>query len=359
MKKVTAWSIGLIVLLVSGLCLSEYSFAKGGFKVGGGGGFRSSGASKSVWGSRSGGGLFGSKSSSPAPSVPSSGGYSKPSAPSSSGGYSKPAPSAPSSLGGSAKTTQSAPASSGGYSKPQPAGSSASSGGYGKPSTAQGSGSSGSTGYAKPSSNSTAKAPKPSLLTGSKFDAKAAQQYKAEKSAASLSSYREQQAQFKKAAAAPVDDSAFKSNPIYGKAKNYGGFDYGSYYNRRDGYYGSQNWTPPVYTYNSAPRFGMWDALFWWMMLDNLGNNHYAAAAYNHSNDPGYQEWRKEADRLAADNKDLKEKLAKLDQKTAAMEGQPRDPSYLPEGILAEVALRGGCISKKISGKCRSAFCYR
>ncbi len=99
--------------------------------------------------------------------------------------------------------------------------------------------------------------------------------------------------------------------------------------------------------YSSRPSFGMWDAMFLWMMLDNIGSNRNAAQfAYNHGNDQGYKEWRAEADKLAADNAELKAKLEKLDKETANMSGS-KDPSYLPSNTPADVALAAEALAAK------------
>src|SRR5690606_2899307 len=105
------------------------------------------------------------------------------------------------------------------------------------------------------------------------------------------------------------------------------------------GWAGSRGWSPAPYVYRSAPRFGIWDGLFLWFLLDNLTSPGYADFFHNHQNDPGYQQWRQEANRMAADNSELREKLAALDAKLAQQQDQPRDPNYLPPDTPREVAL--------------------
>jgi TRAP-type uncharacterized transport system substrate-binding protein len=82
--------------------------------------------------------------------------------------------------------------------------------------------------------------------------------------------------------------------------------------------------------YQSSPSFGAFDALFLWSMLDNP---HYG---YHHYNDPAYQEWRREADRLAADNADLRKQLEELDRGISLQSGE-RNPNFLPEGVEWDV----------------------
>jgi hypothetical protein len=114
---------------------------------------------------------------------------------------------------------------------------------------------------------------------------------------------------------------------------------YDAYYANRNAYYGGFGWSAPPYIYASRPSFGMWDALFLWFMLDTVGNASHAAWFYNHADDPGYQQWRQEANRLSADNADLHAKLDALDAKQREMAGQPRDPAYMPADAKPAVAL--------------------
>jgi len=108
---------------------------------------------------------------------------------------------------------------------------------------------------------------------------------------------------------------------------------------RRERFYTTMHYTPPIYVHNSYSRFGTWDALWWWMILDNMNDARYSSMYYHHRNDPGVQEWRREASRLSSENKDLKEKLEQLDKKTDALAGQPVDPNYVPKGIDPDIML--------------------
>lgn len=155
-------------------------------------------------------------------------------------------------------------------------------------------------------------------------------------SKSSFDTFKQQQARFQKPAPA-VDLARYRDQPLLRDVKP--ASSYGSYYGQRDGYYGSHGWSAPPYVYQSAPSFGMWDAMFLWYMLDHIKDSGTAATAYHHANDPGYQQWRAEADRLAKDNADMKAKLAELDAKTKQMEGQPRNPAYLPPGVEPGIAV--------------------
>ncbi|UEM01628.1 YjfK family protein [Skermanella rosea] len=135
----------------------------------------------------------------------------------------------------------------------------------------------------------------------------------------------------------------------WGSGGSYGGGGYGGSFGRGystggyggglGGWSGARGWSVPGYAARSASRFGIWDGLFLWFLLDNLTRPGYADFFHNHQNDPGYQQWRAEADRLAADNADLRAKLNSLDQSLAGKQGQPRDPEYLPPDTPREVAL--------------------
>ena len=81
---------------------------------------------------------------------------------------------------------------------------------------------------------------------------------------------------------------------------------YGPSAGYRSGWFGSRGWTAPDYAYRSRPSFGVWDGLFLWFLLDNLTRPGYGDFFYNHQNDPGYQQWRAEAERLARENADVR-----------------------------------------------------
>ena len=153
-------------------------------------------------------------------------------------------------------------------------------------------------------------------------------------SGSALKNYNAQQeraAYAKSAPPAPVTPA------FSGYAGRYNSYD--SWYSSRSSWYGGMGWGPPGYAYRSYPSFGMWDALFLWFMLDSVSNASHAAWFYNHQQDPGYVDWRREADRLSADDADLKQKLADLDARTQTLEGQPRDPNYMPPDAKPELAL--------------------
>ena len=292
--------------------------------------------SKNVWGSRRGGGSYGYSK----PAAPPYGGYTKPTtSPTVHGGYTKPlAPAG----GGYTKpaTGQTGPRSTT-YTKPDVIKPPATPGGYAKPGQRQ-------VRAVDPAQAARAANTKASTPIGSKFDEQLVQRMQRQRAAESLKVYRGEQQRFKQPVA-PPSQGEVAGNPVYQKAKTYSKFDYGNYYTRRDNYYGATGWSPPAYVYRSSPSFGVWDALMWWMILDNLGNRQYSSAAYHHADDPGYRQWRQEADRLAQDNQELKAKLARLDAevKQQESEGLARDAAYLPPGMPPEVALASSVLAKK------------
>jgi hypothetical protein len=233
---------------------------------------------------------------------------------SSSGGYSRPG-------GGGSRTPSFGSGSSGGYSRTP-----STSGGYGRPSSPGGS----SFSYGSRSSGDRA------MSRQSGGDA--------------LSRYRAQQEQQRQPPVAAPAPSAPSYD--YGGQRRSGGYGWGyggsstrrygdqGYANRGfGGWSGSRGWSAPPYVFNAAPRFGIWDGLFLWFLLDNLTRPGYGDFFHHHQDDPGYQQWRAEADRLAADNADLRSKLSALDSKLAAEQSQPRDPDYLPPDTPREAAI--------------------
>lgn len=153
-----------------------------------------------------------------------------------------------------------------------------------------------------------------------------------------LSSHKTQQSKFAKTSDTATNTSAYKNNGLYNRASD-SRVPYGRYYDQRDRYYSGMGWRTPGYAYMSYPSFGMWDALIWWSILDNLSDRNRYSMAHHHASDPGYKEWRSEADRLAGENAELKTKLGELDRQVATLSGTPVDPNYLPEGVDPSVAL--------------------
>jgi hypothetical protein len=106
----------------------------------------------------------------------------------------------------------------------------------------------------------------------------------------------------------------------------------------RTGWFGDRGWAAPPYVYRTPRSFGIWDGLFLWFMLDNLTRPGYADFFHHHQDDPGYRQWRAEAERLARENAEVRQRLETLDRQVAEKQGQPRDPEFLPPDTPPEVA---------------------
>ena len=98
----------------------------------------------------------------------------------------------------------------------------------------------------------------------------------------------------------------------------------------REDWYGRSGWSPPSSAGRTLPQFGMWDAMFVWYLLNTLSQPGHADFFHHHATDPGYAAWRAEADRLAAADPSVRQKLAELDTRLAAMQEKPRAKDYLP-----------------------------
>ncbi len=254
-----------------------------------------------------------------------------------SGGYSKPGPIAPDT--GTAPSARTVPpaAPTASTAPAAPSGSMGSSGGYAKPALAAPPppATGGSSGGGLPPGSGTPPGPSAAKPPTGGFDRGAERQLATQ----SLNRYKAEQARFNAPPQGTLTGASdYARSPLYtSNAGHYRNYDQA--YAARDIYRNSHPWTPPAYAYHSAPSFGMWDALFWWMVLDKITEPSHAAAAYNNANDPGFQAWRQEANRQAVDNAELKAKLDAMDAKLASMQGQPRKPGTLPDGVPAAVAL--------------------
>lgn len=123
-----------------------------------------------------------------------------------------------------------------------------------------------------------------------------------------------------------VKATSYASSPI---VKSYKPVSSTRYVADRNRYY--RDWDAPDYAYRGSSSFGMWDAMFLWMMLDTISDSN-AATFYHHQNDPGIMAWKAEAEKAAQDNAELKAKLDALDKKVSGMNGEI-DPSFVPSGV--------------------------
>lgn len=102
----------------------------------------------------------------------------------------------------------------------------------------------------------------------------------------------------------------------------------------------SAGWRPPAYAAPYMGRsFGIWDAAMLWFLFSTLNQPSHAAFFHDNAGDPGYREWRAEADRIAATDPEVKTQLAKLDVEMNAMEarGVAREPGRLPDDLQSDV----------------------
>lgn len=154
----------------------------------------------------------------------------------------------------------------------------------------------------------------------------------------SLATHQSRQSGFARSSNSAANTSSYRDSGLYNRGSQ-NRTSYDNYYAGRDQYYGGMGWRTPGYAFMSYPSFGMWDALFMWSMLDMMSSRRHYAMAHHHANDPGYKEWRGEAERLAEDNEELRAKLDELDKQVATLEGTPRDPDFLPPGVTPQIAL--------------------
>jgi hypothetical protein len=168
-----------------------------------------------------------------------------------------------------------------------------------------------------------------------------------QESAKAYEDYKAQQGKFK--ASSPGYNPSGRESSTVDSIRAKAGYSSGSdYYSRRTVFYDTYRWSAPGYVYYSYPRFGIWDAMMLWFMLDHIEDAQYASMYYNHRDDPGMQQFRTEIDRLSAENADLKSKVAKLDESAKSLEQQgiKPDPSYVPQDA-ASVALAADVVQKQ------------
>ncbi len=97
------------------------------------------------------------------------------------------------------------------------------------------------------------------------------------------------------------------------------------------------------------PRFGAWDAVLAWSLLSSLSRPGNAAYFQDNRNSPGYQEWRGEAERRAAGDPAVAQKLAELDALMTQAKAQPSSAHGGPTessgaGIVWIVVIIGGAV---------------
>ena len=212
-------------------------------------------------------------------------------------------------------------------------------------------------GYSRPGSSFGGRGPS-SYGYGSSGD----RAYSRQGSASALDRYRAQADAARRQRETPVIPAPQTQGGVFGQGGVGGGFptgrprpDYRPDYGR-GGYgtdwYRDRGWSPQgggVFGGGlggglgglGGRSFGVWDGLFLGYLLNNLTRAGSVDFFRNHQDDPGVREWRQQAERQAQDNAELRERLDRLDRELAQRgDGQqPRDPNYLPPDVPPEVAL--------------------
>ena len=232
--------------------------------------------------------------------------------------------------------------SSGGYSRPS--GAARSGGGYGRtpsfgssriaPRTPSSSG-----GYARPSMPDGGYARRPSVGGSSAWD----RAYSRDRSGDALSRMRAQQRQAQEQAQRP------QRQPSLPPAQTDGGWwrggartppvgpTPGTRTGRNGGWYNDRGWSPQGFP-GMQRSFGLWDGVFLWFLLSNLGRAGSTDFFHNHQDDPGYRDFRAQAESRAQTDPEIRRQLDELDRRLAERQDQPRDPNYLPPDVPPEVA---------------------
>ena len=89
----------------------------------------------------------------------------------------------------------------------------------------------------------------------------------------------------------------------------------------------------------SSPRFGAWDAVLAWSLLNSLSRPQSVAFFEDNRDDPRYTQWRADADRAAANDPAVAQKLVELDSLMAQSKAQPASPRLAPSDAGGSDAL--------------------
>lgn len=122
----------------------------------------------------------------------------------------------------------------------------------------------------------------------------------------------------------------------------------GTYYYRRNVFYGAYGWVTPPYVYTMYPRYGLWDSAFLAFALNHLADDQYAMMIYHHWADPEIRQWVQDTSRLAGDDPELTAKVQAMNDRVSELEraGTARDPSYVPPDAQ-DVALSPDAIDRQ------------
>ena len=97
------------------------------------------------------------------------------------------------------------------------------------------------------------------------------------------------------------------------------------------GFGGGYNQNYPSYV--PTQRFGVWDGLLLWSLLNTLNQPGRSQFFYSNQDDPGYRQWRAQMDAAAAQDPSLRQTLGELDRQISQLQGQPKTPGKLPPDV--------------------------
>jgi hypothetical protein len=101
---------------------------------------------------------------------------------------------------------------------------------------------------------------------------------------------------------------------------------------------------PPQAYAGSQSRYGVWDAVLLWSLLNAATSNRSSDFFRRNQTDPGYLQWRADADRLAANDPAVAAKLAQVDRQLAEQNSRAPPPATGggSEILLLVLVLGGG-----------------
>ena len=92
-------------------------------------------------------------------------------------------------------------------------------------------------------------------------------------------------------------------------------------YSKRENRYRRQHHIP-VYYHTTRTSYGSMDALWLYIMLDNINDAQYYNYYYAHRNSPEMRQWRREMDMLALNNAQLRNQLMVMDNQANLLQEQ-------------------------------------
>ncbi|SDB15576.1 DUF2491 family protein [Belnapia rosea] len=194
-------------------------------------------------------------------------------------------------------------------------------------------------GYSRPSLPGGGSARRPSVGSGSAWD----RSYSRERSSEALDRLRRQsqpsqlppaQPPLRPAPSAPADSGWWRRGGTVGGGTMGGGTMGGGWPAPRGvpGGWGGGFGVP------GQRSFGVWDGVLLWFLLNNLGRAGSTDFFHNHQDDPGYREWRREAEQRAQTDAQTRARLDELDRRLSERQGQPRDPNAPPPEVPPDIS---------------------